>query len=64
VGDKRKPQAGTHLRRRITANERELNTNVYELYGLNGDDVQLLQGQNNVEVLLEANLELAASAAK
>jgi type I restriction-modification system DNA methylase subunit len=60
----RDPQAEMLIRRRIAASERELNAKVYELYGLDADDVQLLEGQSDVEVLLEASLELAAAAAE
>jgi hypothetical protein len=38
-----------------------LNAKVYELYGLDADDVQLLEGQSDVGVLLEASIELASS---
>jgi hypothetical protein len=40
--------------------ERDLNANVYELYGFDANDVRLLEGQSDVEALLEASLELAA----
>jgi hypothetical protein len=37
---------------------------VYELYRLDADDVQLLEGQRDVELLLDASPELAAGAAE
>jgi hypothetical protein len=41
--------------------ERDLNANVL-LYGFDANDVRLLEGQSDVEALLEASLELAAPA--
>ena len=58
----RNPQTASILRRRIAASERELNARVYELYDLSDDDIQLLEGQSDVEILLEASLEVAAAA--
>jgi hypothetical protein len=48
------------LQRRLAAvSERRLNADVYELYGLSVEDVQLVEGQADVEELLATTLELA-----
>lgn len=53
------PQREVLLRRRAAAAERALNAQAYELYGLDSDDVQLVEGQADVEELLAMTLELA-----
>lgn len=58
--DASEPQAEVVLRRMIAAAERELDEQVYALYGLDEDDVQLLEGQSGVEELLSTNLGIAA----
>ena len=53
------PQEETLLRRRAAARERALHALVYQAYGLDADDIQLVEGQADVEDLLATTLELA-----
>jgi hypothetical protein len=56
------PRSEVIIRRRIGAIERDLDLQVYALYGLDEDDVELLEGQADVESLLAASLELGTVA--
>jgi hypothetical protein len=53
------PQREVVLRRMLAAAERGLNAQVYELYGLDVEDVQIVEGQADVEELLATTLEFA-----
>jgi type I restriction-modification system DNA methylase subunit len=56
------PQEEIVLQRRIAAGEQDLNARIYELYGLDAEDVEVLKGQGDIEVLLAASLEVVATA--
>jgi hypothetical protein len=56
------PRAEVILRRRIAAIERDLDLQVYALYGPDDNDIQLLEGQTDVESQLAASLELTTAA--